>query len=118
MPEAQWLGVQNDVPVNAMLLLHHLAAQLSRRPAHAGGEGKQGKPKAEKMTAAEAVIEKHREKAKRAREQEDKWLGVQNNMAVYVTGLPDDTTEAELAQVCCTLQLSCRPPPRSIHCHP
>ena len=59
------------------------------------------------MTAAEAVIEKHREKAKRAREQEDKWLGVQNNMAVYVTGLPDDTTEAELAQVCCPLQLSC-----------
>ena len=51
------------------------------------------------MTDAESVIEKHLEKAKRAREQEDKWLGVQNNLAVYVSGLPDDTTEAELAQV-------------------
>ena len=76
------------------------------------------------MTAAEAVIEKHREKAKRAREQEDKWLGVQNNMAVYVTGLPDDTTEAELAQVCCTLQLttspqhSLSPPSDEIHLCP
>ena len=47
------------------------------------------------------MIEKHLEKAKRAREQEDKWLGVQNNLAVYVMGLPDDTTEAELAQVTC-----------------
>ena len=47
------------------------------------------------------MIEKHLEKAKRAREQEDKWLGVQNNLAAYVTGLPDDTSEAELAQVTC-----------------
>ena len=52
-------------------------------------------------------MEKHLEKAKRAREQEDKWLGVQNNLAVYVTGLPDDTTEAEFAQVPC--------PPRAAH---
>ena len=69
--------------------------------AHADGEKAKGRAKSAKKTDAESVIEKHLEKAKRAREQEDKWLGVQNNLAVYVTGLPDDTTEAELAQVCC-----------------
>ena len=68
---------------------------------HTGSEKQTGQAKpVKKLTDAERVIEKHKEKAKRAREQEDKWLGVQNNMAVYVTGLPDDTTEAELAQVC------------------
>ena len=68
---------------------------------HAGSEKQEGQAKpVKKLTDAESVIEKHKEKAKRAREQEDKWLGVQNNMAVYVTGLPDDTTEAELVQVC------------------
>jgi len=69
--------------------------------AHADGEKAKGRAKPVKKTDAESVIEKHLEKAKRAREQEDKWLGVQNNLAVYVMGLPDDTTEAELAQVCC-----------------
>ena len=64
------------------------------------------------MTDAESVIEKHLEKAKRAREQEDKWLGVQNNLAVYVSGLPDDTTEAELAQVS---QSSTFPPSSVLH---
>ena len=63
------------------------------------GEKTKSRGKPAKMTDAESVIEKHLEKAKRAREQEDKWLGVQNNLAVYVTGLPDDTSEAELAQV-------------------
>lgn len=63
------------------------------------GEKAERKGKAGKKTDAESVIEKHLEKAKRAREQEDKWLGVQNNLAVYVMGLPDDTSEAELAQV-------------------
>lgn len=71
-----------------------------------GSEAGGSKAKPVKRTDAEAVIEKHMERAKRAREQEDKWLGVQNNMAVYVTGLPDDTSEAELAQVDLILALS------------
>ncbi len=84
--------------MSATSVSRHALSDRLRLPGVEGGNAKGG-GKPGKKTEAESVIEKHLEKAKRAREQEDKWLGVQNNLAVYVTGLPDDTTEAELAQV-------------------
>lgn len=58
-----------------------------------------------KRDAAEAVLEKRREKAKKAKEaaeaaQPKAWFDLKINTSVYVTGLPDDVTEMELAQVC------------------
>lgn len=48
-------------------------------------------------------MEKHREKQKRAREsaeEQAKWFDMKVNTSVYITGLPDDATETEVAQVC------------------
>ncbi|KAK9862843.1 hypothetical protein WJX84_004994 [Apatococcus fuscideae] len=57
-----------------------------------------------KRDAAEAVLEKRKEKAKKAKEaaeaaQPKAWFDLKINTSVYVTGLPDDVTEMELAQV-------------------
>jgi HIV Tat-specific factor 1 len=51
---------------------------------------------------AESVMEKHLEKQKRARESAEAqaaWFDLKKNTSVYITGLPDDATEAEIAQV-------------------
>ena len=47
-------------------------------------------------------MEKHLEKQKRARESAEAqaaWFDLKKNTSVYITGLPDDATEAEIAQV-------------------
>ncbi len=59
-------------------------------------------------TCTSAVLLKVRmywqqEKAKRAKEaaqREQTWFEMKVNTSVYVTGLPSDATDAELAQVC------------------
>ncbi len=54
-------------------------------------------------------MEKHREKQKRAREsaeEQAKWFEVKVNTSVYITGLPDDATEGEVAQVRVTVTCS------------
>ena len=50
----------------------------------------------------------HAERKKREKEQKEKkaaWFDLKVNTSVYVTGLPDDVTEAEFAEV--RLLLSC-----------
>ena len=57
-----------------------------------------------KAEGAAAVLEKHAERQKRAREAAEKqaqWFDMKVNTSVYVTGLPEDVTEAELLQVRC-----------------
>lgn len=75
----------------------------------AGSNGNNGSGKGEadadadrKKTGAESVLEKHQERQKRAREQAEaqaQWFDLKENTSVYMTGLPDDVTEAEIAQV-------------------
>ncbi|KAK9803813.1 hypothetical protein WJX73_002579 [Symbiochloris irregularis] len=59
-----------------------------------------GKKKGRAVSAAD-VIAKHAERGKRAREGGDtgEGFGLRVNTSVYVTGLPDDVTEEQLAQV-------------------
>ena len=55
-----------------------------------------------KKRAAESVMEREAKKAQRAKEQEEaskKWFDLKVNTSVYVTGLPDDVTEQQLAEV-------------------
>ena len=53
-----------------------------------------------KKGAAESVLEKHAERAKRAREAaEEKWRDLKHITSVYISGLPDDATEDEIAKV-------------------
>jgi HIV Tat-specific factor 1 len=56
----------------------------------------------QKKSDAESVMEKHQERQKRARENAEaqaQWFELKENTSVYITGLPDDVTEAEIAQV-------------------
>lgn len=56
----------------------------------------------QEKSKAESVMEKHLEKQKRARESAEAqaaWFDLKKNTSVYITGLPDDATEAEIAQV-------------------
>ena len=63
------------------------------------GETKKRKPGDKVKTAAD-VIAKHAEKSKREREaKERKWFDLKVNTSVYVTGLPEDITETEFAEV-------------------
>ena len=57
---------------------------------------------------AEEVMDRIAEKQKRAKEQAEaqkQWFNLKVNTSVYVTGLPDDITEVQLAEVRC---FSCR----------
>lgn len=68
---------------------------------HGDGDEKNGAGRGK--SGAESVMEKHLEKQKRAREAAEaqaKWFDLKKNTSVYVTGLPDDASEAEIAQVC------------------
>eukprot|EP00884_Botryococcus_braunii_P010462 jgi/Botrbrau1/19417/Bobra.0338s0044.1 len=61
-----------------------------------------GKGKGKGKRTAEDVVEKHKEKARKAKEaaeKEQSWFDMKVNTSVYVTGLPSDVTEGELAQV-------------------
>jgi hypothetical protein len=49
------------------------------------------------------VAQERAKKAKEAAEKEQTWFEPKVNTSVYVTGLPSDVTEAELAQVCSLL---------------
>ena len=49
------------------------------------------------MTAAD-VVAKHQAKAAKEKE-EQKWFDLKQNTSVYITGLPTDVTEAEMAEV-------------------
>ena len=66
---------------------------------------KQGKKrKAGKDQSAEEVIAKHAERAAKAKQEGQQWFDLKQNTSVYVTGLPTDVTEPELAEVgtrCC-----------------
>jgi hypothetical protein len=66
------------------------------------GEGEAlGKGKGKKR-GAEAVMERIAEKQKRAKEEAEKkkqWFDIKVNTSVYVSGLPDDITEGQLAEV-------------------
>ncbi|KAK9833990.1 hypothetical protein WJX81_001143 [Elliptochloris bilobata] len=67
----------------------------------APGEGGGLKGNGARQTGAEAVMEKIREKQKRAREASEKeaaWFDLKVNTSVYVQGLPDDVTETEMGQ--------------------
>ena len=65
-------------------------------PAEEGGQAAQERKKG----AAESVLEKHAERAKRAREAaEEKWRDLKHVTSVYISGLPDDATEDEIAKV-------------------
>ena len=59
-----------------------------------------GKGKRKAMTA-EDVMAKHAEKGRKAREAEKQatWFDLKVNTSVYVTGLPDDVMETEVAEV-------------------
>jgi len=68
-----------------------------------GGEGEAAGGKGEgKKRGAEAVMERIAEKQKRAKEDAEKkkqWFDIKVNTSVYVSGLPDDITEGQLAEV-------------------
>lgn len=70
-----------------------------------GKEGAPGKKrKAGKDQTAEDVLAKHAKRAAKAKEQGQQWFDLKQNTSVYVTGLPTDVTEPELAEVslrCC-----------------
>ena len=72
--------------------------------------GKQGIDKSKgKKRGAENVMERIAEKKRKAQEQAEaqkQWFDLKVNTSVYVTGLPDDIEEAELAEVC--TQVPCR----------
>jgi len=59
-----------------------------------GGKGKK--------RSGEDIIEREKERAKKAKEEAIKkaeWFELKQNTSVYVSGLPSDVTEGEVAQV-------------------
>lgn len=70
-----------------------LAAEAEQQGTHKGKGKKRG---------AEEVMERIAEKKKRAKEQAEaqkQWFDLKVNTSVYVTGLPDDIDEPQLAEV-------------------
>lgn len=75
-------------------------AVSSGEPEGSGGqrEAKRGK----KRGGAEEVFERIADKQKKAKMQEEaqkQWFDLKVNTSVYITGLPDDISEAQLAEV-------------------
>lgn len=77
------------------------AAQAAAAPAkEAGKEGGKGKKR-----SGEDIIEREKERSKKAKEdatRKSEWFELKQNTSVYVSGLPSDVTEEEVAQVQCT----------------
>lgn len=74
----------------------------------AGMGGEKGKGK--KRSAAD-VMERIAEKKKKAKEQAEaqkQWFDLKKNTSIYVTGLPDDIDEPQLAEVSLKKIGSCR----------
>ena len=83
-------------------------------------EEKKGKDKGKKRSG-EDIIEREKDRAKKAKEaaaQKAEWFELKQNTSVYISGLPSDVTEEEVAQVnqysgcshCCSLQATCSAP--------
>ena len=71
--------------------------------------GKPGKDRGKgKKRGGEDVMERIAEKKRKAAEQAEaqkQWFNLKVNTSVYVTGLPDDVDEVQLAEVCRKLLL-------------
>ena len=66
----------------------------------AGKQGGKGKKR-----SGEDIIEREKERSKKAKEAATKkaeWFELKQNTSVYVSGLPSDVTEEEVAQVKCS----------------
>lgn len=65
------------------------------------GERK-GKGKGSKKRSGEDIIEREKDRAKKAKEaavKKAEWFELKQNTSVYVSGLPSDVTEEEIGQV-------------------
>lgn len=74
------------------------AAQAPAAAKEAGKEGGKGKKR-----SGEDIIEREKERSKKAKEdatRKAEWFELKQNTSVYVSGLPSDVTEEEVAQVC------------------
>lgn len=61
-----------------------------------------GKGKGSKKRSGEEIIEKEKDRAKKAKEDAAKkveWFELKQNTSVYISGLPSDVTEEEVVQV-------------------
>lgn len=74
------------------------AAQAAAAPAkEVGKEGGKGKKR-----SGEDIIEREKERSNKAKEEATRkaeWFELKQNTSVYVSGLPSDVTEEEVAQV-------------------
>ena len=76
------------------------SASAAAEPAAAQEAGKQGGKG--KKRSGEDIIEREKERSKKAKEAATKkaeWFELKQNTSVYVSGLPSDVTEEEVAQV-------------------
>lgn len=76
------------------------AAQSAAAPAAAKEAGKEGGKG--KKRSGEDIIEREKERSKKAKEdatRKAEWFELKQNTSVYVSGLPSDVTEEEVAQV-------------------
>lgn len=98
--EEQADGQAEDEDAQAMLPKGDSAegSQADAGQAGPSGSAAAGRRGSKSETTASDVIAKH----KRAREAEKKaaWFDLKVNTSVYITGLPEDATEAEVAEVC------------------
>ena len=65
-----------------------------------GKQGPGGKRKGKDVTAAD-VVAKHKAKAAKDKQEGQQWFDLKQNTSVYVSNLPTDVTEAEIAEVSC-----------------
>lgn len=76
------------------------AAQAATAPAAAKDVGKEGGKG--KKRSGEDIIEREKERSKKAKDDASRkaeWFELKQNTSVYVSGLPSDVTEEEVAQV-------------------
>lgn len=79
---------------------HGEAAQAAAVPAAAKEGSKEGGKG--KKRSGEDIIEREKERSKKAKEdatRKAEWFELKQNTSVYVSGLPSDVTEEEVAQV-------------------
>ena len=73
-----------------------------------GKQGPGGKRKSGKDVTAADVVAKHEAKAAKDKQEGQQWFDLKQNTSVYVSNLPTDVTEAEIAEVSCLASaLSC-----------
>ena len=79
---------------------HGEAAQAATAPAAAKEVSKEGGKG--KKRSGEDIVEREKERSKKAKEDASRkaeWFELKQNTSVYVSGLPSDVTEEEVAQV-------------------